>query len=81
MNMTVPVIVLFITTLILFAIEYDKKRVEMWKRKEKKLIEQVYSKFVKVYLNRPKHEEDFEKYVKKEKEKWLQKRLMEELHN
>ena len=81
MNLIVPVMILFFATFLLFAIEYDKKRSLMWKSKEKKLIEKVYGKFVKVYLNRPKHDEDFEKYVKEEKEKWLQKRLIEELHN
>lgn len=54
MKLLVPGLVLFYATLILFSVEYDSKGIKEWRRKEKKLIERTFSRFVKMYYdNKP----------------------------
>jgi len=48
----IPVLVLFFTSWVLFTVEYDKQRSVKWKQKEKKIIEKVYSKFVREYYEK-----------------------------
>jgi membrane protein implicated in regulation of membrane protease activity len=49
MLLLVPVLLLFYVTWILFAIEYERHKSGLWKKKEKKIIEETYSKFVRNY--------------------------------
>ena len=43
----VPVLIFFYATIILYSIEYDNQCNQMWKKKEKKLVEQTYLRFFK----------------------------------
>lgn len=52
MKLIVPVLVLYYATLLLFSVEYDKTRIKQWRKKEKKLIERTYSRFVKEYYKK-----------------------------
>ncbi len=60
MILIVPVLLLFYITLFSFMLEYEKKGREMWRKKEKKLIESSYSKFSLAYFRR----RDFTKEVR-----------------
>ncbi len=42
----VPTLILFYATFMLFSLEYDRERMKAWRKKEKSLIEDTYSKFV-----------------------------------
>jgi hypothetical protein len=45
----IPCLVLFYGTIVLFSLEYDKASIHAWKKKEKSLIEETYSKYVTNY--------------------------------
>jgi hypothetical protein len=47
----VPILILYYATFILFGMEYDKRMIEEWKKKEKKVVEDSYGEFVRRYHN------------------------------
>ncbi len=73
--MNVPVFLLFYLTFFLFTLEYDKKMSEAWKKKEKKLIQETYAKYVKEYHKKKKEEENTAKLVETGKKKRIQQRI------
>jgi hypothetical protein len=77
MILTIPTIIFFFSTFLMYTIEYDKKRSEAWKKKEKKLIESVYSDFIKK-LYKVKNKGDLTlEMIEKARDDWLKKRLEE----
>ncbi len=54
MLLIVPVLVFFYLTLVLFTIDYDKENMAVWHRKEKKLLEDTYTEFVRKYYRKEK---------------------------
>jgi len=73
--MVVPVFLLFYLTFFLFTLEYDTKMSEAWKKKEKKLIQETYAKYVKEYHKKKKEDEDVGKLIETGKRKWIQQRI------
>jgi archaellum biogenesis protein FlaJ (TadC family) len=43
----VPVLIFFYATIVLYSVEYDAQGNQMWKKKERKLVEETYLKFFK----------------------------------
>ena len=48
----VPVLILFFITFYSFILEYENQRRNAWGKKEKKLVENVYSKFIEMYFHK-----------------------------
>lgn len=49
LKLIVPVIILYYTTLMLFALDYDRMHIKQWRKKEKKLVENTYTRFLENY--------------------------------
>ena len=77
MKLIPAVIVLFYATLVFFSLDYEKRRRKAWERKKRKLIEEVYSRFVKMFLERKQEmgEDDFREIIEREKRKWVEGRV------
>ncbi|MFH2021299.1 MAG: hypothetical protein ABIJ34_07835 [archaeon] len=43
----VPVLVFFYATILLYSLEYDAQGRNLWKKKERKLIDETYTRFFK----------------------------------
>ena len=50
--LVVPALVIFYTTFILFAVDYDKTMMKQWREKEIKITEETFLQFYQHYLKK-----------------------------
>jgi hypothetical protein len=75
MRIIVPVLILFLLTFYSFVLEYEKQRRSAWGKKEKRLVDNVYSKYMELYFRKKDSPDNYRKRVEEEKNRWVENKL------